>query len=86
MAAQAAHVVDAVVSAVPVLSVVFPFRAVAISGNRPAGGGAVERFHYHAIAQHFGARAKSSDAVGKTHPSAIAFVQRLGSSLNLRLR
>ena len=87
MIEQAAHLMDAVVPAVPhrhyVLS--FPFELLLLAATNPKVLRAIARINYEVTARYFQRRAAESGADGKTHAGAITFVHRFGSILNLHL-
>jgi len=87
MLAQAAHLVDAVVLAVPlrhdVLS--FPFDLSLSAATNPKVLRTLARINYEVTARYFQGRAADNGTVGKTHVGALTFVHRFGSSLNLHL-
>jgi len=86
MAAQAAHLVDAVVPDVPIRQFVlsFPFELSALAATKPDVLRALARIHAQALAVHYraaGKRAGYTDT--KTlHAGAVSFVHRYGSTLN----
>jgi len=86
MAAQAAHLVDAVVPDVPIRQFVlsFPFELSALAATKPEVLRALSRIHAEALAVHYraaGKRAGYTDTK-KLHAGAISFVHRYGSTLN----
>jgi len=84
MAAQAAHLVDCVLPAVPIRQYVlsFPFELSALAATRPDVLRALARIHANALAAHYRAALKRAGHTGKVHPGSVTFVQRFGSSLN----
>ena len=87
MAAQAAHLVDAVVPAVPIRQYVlsFPFELSLLAATKPDVLRALARIFAEALAGHYRARAKEAGTTRKTYPGALTFVQRFGSSLNVHV-
>ena len=87
MAAQAAHLVDAVVPAVPVRQYVLslPFDLSLLAATNPVVLRAITRVHYEELTKHYRACARNQGTIDKTYPGAVTFVQRFGSSLNLHL-
>jgi len=85
MLAQAAHLVDAVVPAVPLRhnGLSFPFELSLKVVTNPKVLRAPARINYEVTARYFQRRAAESSADGKTHVGAITFVHRFGSSLKL---
>jgi len=81
MHAQAAHLVNAVVPAVPlrhhVLS--FPFSLSLLVATNPKVLRALARINYEVSERYFQRRAAESGTVDKTHVGALAFVHRFGS-------
>ena len=86
MAAQAAHLVDCILPAVPLRQYVlsFPFELSALAATKPDVLTALARIHAEALAHHYRAWAKGAGHA-KSHPGAVTFVQRFGSSLNLHV-
>ena len=84
MAAQAAHLVDAIVPNVPLRQFVlsFPFELSALAATKPDVLRALARIHAEALGAHYRAAAKRAGCTGKTHAGAVTFVHRYGSSLN----
>ena len=87
MLAQAAHLVDAVVPAVPLRhnGLSFPFELSLKVVTNPKVLRAPARINYEVTARYFQRRAAESSADGKTHVGAITFVHRFGTSLNMHL-
>jgi hypothetical protein len=87
MAAQAAHLVDCVLPAVPIRQFVlsFPFELSLLAATKPEVLRALARIHAEELARHYKSVAKKSGEVGKLHAGAVTFVQRFGSSLNLHV-
>ena len=87
MFAQAAHLVDAVVPAVPLRHYVlsFPFELSLLAATNAEVLRAVARINYEVTAKFIRSRAAASGVVGKTHAGALTFVHRFGSSLNLHV-
>jgi hypothetical protein len=87
MAAQAAHLVDRVLPAVPIRQFVmsFPFELSLLAATKPEVLRALARIHAEELARHYKQTAKKSGEDGKLHTGAVTFVQRFGSSLNLHV-
>jgi hypothetical protein len=87
MAAQAAHLVDCVLPAVPIRQFVlsFPFELSRLAATKPEVLRALARIHGEELARHYKQAAKKSGETGKLHAGAVTFVQRFGSSLNLHV-
>ena len=87
MAAQAAHLVDCILPAVPVRQFVlsFPFELSRLAATKPEVLRALARIHAEELARHYKQAAKKSGETGKLHAGAVTFVQRFGSSLNLHV-
>src|SRR5690606_16365891 len=87
MAAQAAHLVDCILPAVPLRQFVlsFPFELSLLAATKPEVLRALARIHAEELARHYKHAAKKSGEVGKLHAGAVTFVQRFGSSLNLHV-
>ena len=87
MAAQAAHLVDCVLPAVPIRQFVlsFPFELSLLAATKPEVLRALARIHAEELARHYKQAAKKSGEGGKLHAGAVTFVQRFGSSLNLHV-
>jgi hypothetical protein len=87
MAAQAAHLVDCILPAVPIRQFVlsFPFELSLLAATKPEVLRALARIHAEELARHYKQAAKKSGEVGKLHAGAVTFVQRFGSSLNLHV-
>lgn len=87
MAAQAAHLVDRVLPAVPIRQFVlsFPFELSLLAATKPEVLRALARIHAEELARHYKGAAKKSGEAGKLHAGAVTFVQRFGSSLNLHV-
>lgn len=86
-AAQAAHLVDCVLPAVPIRQLVlsFPFELSLLAAAKPEVLRALARIHAEELAHHYKQAAKKSGETGKLHAGAVTFVQRYGSSLNLHV-
>src|SRR5690606_15105865 len=96
MAAQAAHLVDCVLPAVPIRQFVLSFPPLRVSrsasfelsllaASKPEVLRALARIHAEELARYYKAAAKKSGETGKLHAGAVTFVQRFGSSLNLHV-
>jgi hypothetical protein len=87
MAAQAAHLVDRVLPAVPIRQFVlsFPFELSLLAATKPEVLRALARIHAEELARHYKSAAKRSGQIGKLHTGAVTFVQRFGSSLNVHV-
>jgi hypothetical protein len=87
MAAQAAHLVDRVLPAVPIRQFVlsFPFELSLLAATKPEVLRALARIHAEELARHYKNAAKKSGESGTLHAGAVTFVQRFGSSLNLHV-
>jgi len=87
MAAQAAHLVDCILPAVPIRQFVmsFPFELSILAATKPEVLRALARIHAEELARHYKNAAKKSGEGGKLHAGAVTFVQRFGSSLNLHV-
>ena len=87
MAAQAAHLVDCILPAVPIRQFVlsFPFELSLLAATKPEVLRALARIHAEELARHYKQAAQKSGETGKLHAGAVTFVQRLGSSLNLHV-
>lgn len=87
MAAQAAHLVDRVLPAVPIRQFVlsFPFELSLLAATKPEVLRALARIHAEELARHSKDVAKRSGETGKLHAGAVTFVQRFGSSLNVHV-
>jgi hypothetical protein len=87
MAAQAAHLVDCILPAVPIRQFVlsFPFELSLLAATKPEVLRALARIHAEELARHYKQAAKKSGEAGKLHAGAVTFVQRFGSSLNLHV-
>lgn len=87
MAAQAAHLVDCILPAVPIRQFVlsFPFELSLLAATKPEVLRALARIHAEELARHYKQAAKKSGEGGKLHAGAVTFVQRFGSSLNLHV-
>lgn len=87
MAAQAAHLVDCVLPAVPIRQFVlsFPFELSLLAATKPEVLRALARIHAEELARRYKQAAKKSGETGKLHAGAVTFVQRFGSSLNLHV-
>jgi hypothetical protein len=87
MAAQAAHLVDCVLPAVPIRQFVlsFPFELSLLAATKPEVLRALARIHAEELARHYKSAAKKSGQTGKLHSGALTFVQRFGSSLNIHV-
>jgi len=87
MAAQAAHLVDWILPAVPIRQLVlsFPFELSLLAATKPEVLRALARIHAEELARHYKQAAKKSGEGGKLHAGAVTFVQRFGSSLNLHV-
>jgi len=87
MAAQAAHLVDCILPAVPIRQFVlsFPFELSLLAATKPEVLRALARIHAEELARHYKRAAKKNGEVGKLHAGAVTFVQRFGSSLNLHV-
>src|SRR5690606_24991356 len=96
MAAQAAHLVDCVLPAVPIRQFVLSFPPLRVSrsasfelsllaATKPEVLRALARIHAEELARHYKQAAKKSGETGKLHAGAVTFVQRFGSSLNLHV-
>jgi hypothetical protein len=87
MAAQAAHLVDCVLPAVPIRQFVlsFPFELSLLAATKPEVLRALARIHAEELARYYRQAAKKSGETGKLHAGAVTFVQRFGSSLNLHV-
>ena len=87
MAAQAAHLVDCVLPAVPIRQFVlsFPFELSMLAATKPEVLRALARIHAEELARHYKGAAKKSGQTGKLHAGAVTFLQRFGSSLNLHV-
>jgi len=87
MAAQAAHLVDRILPAVPIRQFVlsFPFELSLLAATKPEVLRALARIHAEELARHYKQSAKKSGEAGKLHAGAVTFVQRFGSSLNLHV-
>jgi len=84
MFAHAAHLVDAVVPAVPLRHYVpsFPFELSLLVPTNSWVLRALACINYEVTAKHFRCSAAASGVVGKTHAGSLTFVRRFGSSLN----
>jgi hypothetical protein len=94
MAAQAAHLVDCVLPAVPIRQFVLslPFELSRLAAIKPDVLRALARIHAEELARHFKRTAKPcaetsliATTGAKLHTGAVTFVQRFGSSLNLHV-
>jgi len=87
MAAQAAHLVDCILPAVPIRQFVlsFPFELSLLAATKPEVLRALARIHAEELARHYKSAAKKNGEVGKLHAGAVTFVQRFGSSLKLHV-
>jgi hypothetical protein len=87
MAAQAAHLVDCVLPAVPIRQFVlsFPFELSRLAATKPEVLRTLARIHAEELARHYKQAAKKSGEGGKLHAGVVTFVQRFGSSLNLHV-
>lgn len=87
MAAQAAHLVDCILPAVPIRQFVlsFPFELSLLAATKPEVLRALARIHAEELARHYKRSAKKCGEDGKLHAGAVTFVQRFGSSLNLHV-
>ena len=87
MAAQAAHMVDAVLPAVSLRQFVlaFPFALSLLAATKPDVLRALARIHAEELARFYKASAKRAGEQGKLHTGAVTFVQRFGSSLNVHV-
>ena len=87
MAAQAAHLVDRILPAVPIRQFVlsFPFELSLLAATKPEVLRALARIHAEELARHYRGAAKRSGETGKLHAGAVTFVQRFGSSLNVHV-
>jgi hypothetical protein len=87
MTAQAAHLVDCVLPAVPIGQFVlsFPFELSLLAATKPEVLRALARIHAEELGRHYKQAAKKSGEAGKLHAGAVTFVQRFGSSLNLHV-
>ncbi len=87
MAAQAAHLVDSILPAVPIRQFVlsFPFELSLLAATKPEVLRALARIHAEELARHYKTAAKKAGETGKLHAGAVTFVQRFGSSLNLHV-
>jgi hypothetical protein len=87
MAAQAAHLVDCILPAVPIRQFVlsFPFELSLLAATKPEVLRALARIHAEELARHYKSAAKKGGEAGKLHTGAVTFVQRFGSSLNLHV-
>jgi hypothetical protein len=94
MAAQAAHLVDCVLPAVPIRQFVLslPFELSRLAAIKPDVLRALARIHAEELARHYKRTAKPcaetsliATTGAKLHTGAVTFVQRFGSSLNLHV-
>jgi hypothetical protein len=87
MAAQAAHLVDRILPAVPIRQFVlsFPFELSLLAATKPEVLRALARIHAEELGRHYKSAARRSGETGKLHAGAVTFVQRFGSSLNLHV-
>jgi hypothetical protein len=94
MAAQAAHLVDCVLPAVPLRQFVlsFPFALFRLAEMKPDVLRALARIHAEELARHNKRTAKPRAETSlialigaELHTGAVTFVQRFGSSLNLHV-
>lgn len=87
MAAQAAHLVDCILPAVPIRQFVlsFPFELSLLAATKPEVLRALARIHAEELSRHYKQAAKKRGETGKLHAGAVTFVQRFASSLNLHV-
>jgi hypothetical protein len=81
MAAQAAHLVDCILPAVPIRQFVlsFPFELSLLAATKPEVLRALARIHAEELARHYKQAAKKSGESGKDHAGAFTYEQRFGS-------
>ena len=74
MAAQAAHLVDCVLPAVPIGQFVlsFPFGMSRLAATKPEVLRALARIHAEELARHYTQAAKKCGETGKLHAGAVA--------------
>ena len=74
MAAQAAHLVDCILPAVPIRQFVlsFPFELSLLAATKPEVLRALARIHAEELARHYKHAAKKSGEAGKLHAGAVA--------------